>query len=329
LAVSLVTEVPAREQHAGAAADRNKPAPSVTLCVPTYRRPEGLATLLRHVARLIYTGPLSVLVVDNDASRCEGITVVRSLQAAFPFKLDWAIESVRGQTYAYNRCFTLACRSAETPQYVAVLDDDEFPDPNWLGRMVAAASDFDADIVGGPVFPVFAEADHWLVKTGLYDPRRYSRGPVPIIYGAGSMLIRRVVLAGYLDQPFSNEYAFTGGSDLDFFRRCQDDGHKFAWADDAHVFETIPTSRLTVAWLLKRAFRSGTDLTRTDKRCAGARSSAALRWIKGLGLIAAGIGSVPLSASRGRAQVIRSLFTAARGAGRIAAEFNVLHQEYR
>ena len=53
-----------------------------------------------------------------------------------------------------------------------------------------------------------------------------------MIYGAGSMLVRRDVLERYLDEPFSHEFAFTGGSDLEFFTRCRRDGQSFAWADD-------------------------------------------------------------------------------------------------
>ena len=44
-----------------------------------------------------------------------------------------------------------------------------------------------------------------------------------MIYGAGSMLVRRDVLERYLDEPFSHEFAFTGGSDLEFFTRCRRD----------------------------------------------------------------------------------------------------------
>ena len=302
--------------------------PSVVLCVPTYRRPDGLRTLLQHVACLEGNVSLVVIVVDNDATRREGAAVVRSLRRGFPFTLNYEVEPRRGHTYAYNRCFALACETSPTPDYVAVLDDDEFPDRAWLEKMLLTANEFGVDIVGGPVFPVFSDRNHWLAKTGLYDPRRFGRGPVPSIYGAGNMMIRRDVLAAYLDKPFSHDFAFTGGSDLDFFRRCQRDGRKFAWADDAYVFETVPRSRLKATWLLLRAFRIGTDLTRTDRRCSRGIMSFGLRWIKGIGLVCAGVATVPIAAARGRGYVMKSLCMCARGVGRIAAEFNVLYEEY-
>jgi succinoglycan biosynthesis protein ExoM len=301
--------------------------PAVSLCIPTFRRPDGLRKLLAHIAELDYRGPLSVIVVDNDADRPVGAAVVRAT-SGFPFPLTSIVEPRRGQTYAYNTGFAAASGVPGT-DYVAVLDDDEYPATTWLTELIAAAVRYDADIVGGPVFPVFVDAGHWLTGTGLYAPRRYVTGPVEMIYGAGNMLIRRDVLTHYLDEPFSHAFAFTGGSDLDFFTRCRKDGRSFAWADDARVFETVPRSRTTISWLLLRGFRSGTDRTRIDRSFAQGIGDMTRRWVKGAGLFAFGIGLLPLAALRGRCAVVSSLVVAARGVGRIAAEFNLLYEEYR
>ena len=187
----------------------------------------------------------------------------------FRFPLSAYIETRRGHTYAYNRAFVNACHSMPAPDYVAVLDDDEYPDVNWLTEMVRVALAYDVEIVGGPVFPVFENPDHWLAKSGLYAPHRYATGRVSMIYGAGSMLIRRTTLEHYLDEPFHNDYAFTGGSDEEFFYRCRRDGRTFAWADEAHVFETTPRSRTTVGYLLRRMFRKGTGATRVERKFEG------------------------------------------------------------
>ena len=183
--------------------------------------------------------------------------------------LTCLVEPRRGHTYAYNRAFAHACRATPAPEYVAVLDDDEYPDPNWLTEMIRVARQYGVDIVGGPVFPVFDNPDHWLAKSGFYAPSRNATGPVSMIYGAGNMLIRRSVLEHYLDEPFAHAYAFTGGSDYDFFWRCRNDGRSFAWADDAQVFETTPPSRTTVGYVLRRKFRNGTEATRLERKFLG------------------------------------------------------------
>lgn len=302
--------------------------PSVVLCIPTYRRPRGLRNLLENIAKLVYGGDLSVIVVDNDPQHCEGRRIVEEVSLRFPWPIQCEVEPNRGHTFAYNRAFVLACLSIAKPEYVAVLDDDEFPAPHWLEHMVQAADRFGAEIVGGPVFPVYEQKDHWLIRTGLFMPPGWRSGIVPMIFGAGSMLVRTSVLAGYLTEPFPNEYAFTGGSDLDFFRRCRTDGRRFAWAGEAHVFETTPATRLTLSWLLHRAFRDGNILTRVDRKyCPGPRHTL-VRWAKGLGLLLSGISSLPFSSLRGRCSMAKSLYVAARGTGRLAGEFNWLYQEY-
>jgi len=171
--------------------------PAVSLCVPTFRRPDGLRKLLSHVARLDYQGPLSVIVVDNDADQLAGKAVVRAMAPGFPFRLTCVVEPRRGQTYACNTAFATACRAPAT-DYVAVLDDGQYPAPTWLAEMIATAIRYEADIVGGPVFPVFDDPDHWLARGGLTRiDRRYSPGRASAIrrWGTGIGLIAYGLLA--------------------------------------------------------------------------------------------------------------------------------------
>jgi glycosyltransferase involved in cell wall biosynthesis len=303
--------------------------PHVFVCVPTFRRPEGLRKLLTHLEQSIYVGMIEVVVVDNDTVTRSGAVVVDQMAPTYRFPLRCLVEPRRGHTYAYNRAFVTACRATPAPDYVAVLDDDEYPHPNWLSKMISVAKSTEADIVGGPVFPVFDAPEHWLARSGLYTPTRYKTGPVAMIYGAGNMLIRRDMLENYLDEPFDHAFAFTGGSDYDFFWRCRKDGHSFAWADDAHVFETTPRSRTTVAYLLRRRFRTGAEATRIDRKLAGSVDGPLRRWCKALGLIGTGTLSLPFTALGGRPGMMRSLMWTARGAGRIAAEFGISYEEYR
>jgi hypothetical protein len=192
--------------------------------------------------------------------------------------------------------------------------------------MVTTASSLDADIVGGPVYPVFEDPRHWLARSGFYQPKRFASGRVNMIYGAGSMLAKRSVIADYLDELFSHAFAFTGGSDLEFFTRCRRDGRSFAWADAAIVFETTPRSRTTLSWLLRRNFRKGSESARIDRTHG---REAMLRWGRALALVAAGACALPFAALAGRVMAVASLNRVARGVGRIAAEFNVVYDEYR
>jgi glycosyltransferase involved in cell wall biosynthesis len=311
---------------------RSRPAsggtdwPSVILCIPTFRRPEGLQKLLAEVGKLTYKGPLSVIVVENDAELRSGAAVVARMARAFPFPLSCVVEARRGQTYAYNRGFAAAARAIPGADYIAVLDDDEYPDRSWLTKLVTTASSLDADIVGGPVFPVFDDPQHWLAKSGFYEPGRFASGRVDMIYGVGSMLAKRSLIEAYLDEPFSHAFAFTGGSDLEFFTRCRRDGRSFAWADAAIVFETTPRSRTTLSWLLRRNFRKGSERARIDRTHG---RNAMLRWGRALALVMVGACALPLAAFAGRVAIVDGLNRVARGTGRMAAEFNVFYDEYK
>jgi glycosyltransferase involved in cell wall biosynthesis len=96
-------------------------APSVIICVPTFRRPAGLRKLLTHIARLNYPGKVSIVVVDNDDEARAGAAIVEQMAPNFRFPLRSCVEPRRGHTYAYNSAFALACRSTldRMPQHVA------------------------------------------------------------------------------------------------------------------------------------------------------------------------------------------------------------------
>ncbi len=62
-------------------------APSVCLCVPTFRRPAGLRKLLAHIEQLNYAGRVSIIVVDNDAEARAGTAIVDEVSPTFRFPL--------------------------------------------------------------------------------------------------------------------------------------------------------------------------------------------------------------------------------------------------
>jgi hypothetical protein len=49
----------------------------------------------------------------------------------------------------------------------------------------------------------------------------------------------------------------SGGEDTEFFYRLTDAGGRIAFAPEAWVDEPVPASRTSLAWLIRRRFRSG------------------------------------------------------------------------
>ena len=273
-------------------------APSVFLCMPTFRRPDGLRKLLAHIEQLTYAGRVDIIVVDNDAEARAGDAVVKEIARSYRFPLTRHVEQRRGHTYAYDRAFVTACRVRGRPRTTSPCwTTTNIPirtgSPKWSAwRRITTSTSSAARCFRCSTSPIIGSR-----KADFIRRQRYATGPVPMIYGTGNMLIRRATLEQYLDEPFLHEYAFTGGSDEEFFYRCRRDGRTFAWADEARVFETTPPSRTTVGYLLRRMFRNGTGATRVERKLPAAAIGVMRRWCKGLGLIGSGTLSLPIAAS--------------------------------
>ena len=107
--------------------------------------------------------------------------------------------------------------------------------------MVATAEKTGADLVGGPVWPDFAdEMKRGLRRHPAFAPAYQASGPVPVIYGCGNCLIRRAVFDRVGLPAFDLRFNFLGGGDVDFFYRCMRLGLHFHWVAEAAISETVP-----------------------------------------------------------------------------------------
>lgn len=225
----------------------------VTIC--TARRPRELKRLLVALRAAEASALRAVVVVENDPG-LEGKAVCEALRDGYPCQLVCVVEDARGFSAARNRAVAEAIRFA--PDFVASLDDDEWPDAAWLGELVRVQKQEDADIVGGPVVPVPAAAiPHWDQLAPYYGlTREVPDGGDCTLYGAGNFLARRTCFERF-PGPFDAAFDGIGGEDLHFFQRLEGLGARTRWAANAIVFEETPSERLSPAWLLQRQHRRG------------------------------------------------------------------------
>lgn len=225
--------------------------PEVVVAIPSFRRPESLTRLLRSLAELKTNARLSVLVADNDAAFQAGLAVCARVKPFYRWPLDAFLVPERGIAQVRN---ALVERALLNPgaQYVAMVDDDEWVDENWLDAFLAVQRATGADLVQGSI--LFEESGRrW---DGAQSIRRPT-GRVAMVEGAGNLLVARSCL-GALETPyFDPAFALTGGEDRDFFVRLARAGKSFAWADDAIAYAAVPHERLGWRWGLKRAFSIG------------------------------------------------------------------------
>src|SRR6266705_1082244 len=103
----------------------------VSVCVCTYRRNDLLAILLRKLDVQETAGlfDFSIVVVDNDAAASAKETVAR-VQRETKIELAYDVEPDKCIAAARNRAVRLA-----RGNYIAFIDDDEFPPEEWLLTM--------------------------------------------------------------------------------------------------------------------------------------------------------------------------------------------------
>lgn len=306
----------------------------VAICIITYRRPEGLRRVLDAVSRLTPPAPgdrtveVEVVVVDNDPAGTGAAVVAKTTADRYPWPVHLEIEEARGISRARNRAVEVA-RERVGADFVAFIDDDEWPEPSWLDALLRTQRDYSADIVAGPSLPNFeAPAVDWIVKGGFFERPRYATGTELEAARTSNVLIASRVLQA-IDPPFDDRFGMTGGEDTHFFARARRAGYRIVWADEAVVTEYVPRSRARPPWLLKRAFRSGSAMSIIACDLSPTARTRATRLAKGCGRVAHGLVTLPVAVASGRGGLLRSGQRIFLGFGAVAGVLGLTHEEYR
>lgn len=300
----------------------------ISICVCTYQRPELLGNLLSGIQEQDEGDiRLEIVVTDNDPG-----------QSSAPALDYWGTHSrfpmialhVPEPNIALARN---ACVQAARGDWIAFIDDDEWPEPRWVANLLSACRLFNADIAFGPVIPALSEsAPAWVVEGRFFERPRHSTGTLASLRDArtSNALVRRDLVR--IDLPFDPDFGRTGGEDHILFRKLEARGARMVWADDAVVHESVPAERTTLKWLLLRSLRTGQVATRGQ--LLGIEYQERLPRCLAIGVRAAGnfvtwtaiaVFRAPFSKSRS----VRAAVDAASYLGRLLALFGHRYQEYR
>lgn len=231
----------------------------ICVCICTYKRLELLERLLTEVAKQETDGVFtySVVVADNDRQE-SAEPVVRAFAAGHPdLAIKYCVQPQQNIALTRN----MAVENA-VGDFVAFIDDDEFPVRRWLISLLTVCETYNADGVLGPVNSHFDDPPPaWVVSGGFYDRPSH---PTGLTIGwrqarTGNVLLRKHLFAGSAP-PFNPE--FLSGEDQDFFRRMNEKGHVFVWCAEAVAYEVIPPVRWTRSFMLRRAMLRGVFSTR-------------------------------------------------------------------
>jgi glycosyltransferase involved in cell wall biosynthesis len=231
----------------------------VVIVVASFCRPKLLGSLLDSLSLLNASNTgIEIVVADNDKQEQQAHTVVSSRRlAGYRFPLHVVLAAERGISSARNTGIKVAL-TIPGVQYVAMIDDDEVADAGWLNQLLRMKWETGADIIGGPVLPIFeATPPPWAIESRLYIKNEFCDGNVSFIPRTSNLLVVAELFRKISPPWFDSSFSFTGGADLDFLLRAKRAGARFAWASKAFVSEAIPVSRMTKVWLRQRAYRIG------------------------------------------------------------------------
>lgn len=225
----------------------------ISVCICTYKRAVLLRRLLDELARQ-ETGGLfsySVVIADNDEGR-SAETVVDLARAELGLAIKYCMEPRQNIALARNKVVAHA-----HGEFLAFIDDDEFPRSDWLLSLFRTCQEHNVDGVLGPVLRHFDQTPpRWLEKSNFYV-RRVNPTGMPVEWleaRTGNVLLKRDLVLGD-PAPFRPE--FRAGEDQDFFRRKIAEGRRFIWCAEAEAFETVPPARWNRKYLLRKALLRG------------------------------------------------------------------------
>ena len=269
---------------------------AAAICIATYRRPDGLAKLLRALAaQPVPAGwSVEVRVVSNDAS-CDPDEFACEVRAIVPGART-SVEARRNIAHARNSAISMGAADA-----FLFIDDDEIPTSGWLNALLARMGDADAafgPVVGRPT----ADTPRWLVRSGAFDkpgPDHDGR-----IGWTGSRTSSTAVRGAWFTPGtrwFDPDYGISGGSDVEFFKRLAGAGATLVHERRALVYEDVEANRCTWRAVLKRRYRAGAVLGRMERPSRTRPLDHAVRGLRLLKRVAfgslialAGVASLPV-----------------------------------
>lgn len=295
----------------------------ISICAATYKRPNILQDLLESLNNLTFTRiptpVIEVIIVDNDATGSAEMTV-KEIEPSFQWPLKYFVETNQGVTYARNRCVSEACKDSD---FIAMLDDDETATSKWLEELLINQKKFDAEIVAGPVIPVYKKEQQvpdWIKAGNFHGYERHETGErMHTAFTGNVMFSTKILKALKKDEPlFDHRFAQNGAEDAYLFSCLNKQGYKIIWADEAVLYEPVADKRLALDWILKRGLWSWSVHSLIESELYPSLKTQTIRAIKGLGLVVMGVISIGPSLLLGKAKAARALLRIYRGVGTLS-----------
>jgi len=284
----------------------------IVISACTYKRPDGLMTLLSSLAEIQTPedAQLSVRIIDNEPTPAAK-ELVEKCAKDMPTPLHYAHEPEGGIAPARNR----ALNEAKDDDFLVFVDDDETVAKDWLLELWDCQKRNKAEFVQGPVtLTVEDKADEWWVETLLFRQKTFpDNAPRHESWTNNVMIDMSFVRAHNLQ--FDPSLKYDGGSDTLFFQKMCKAGGKGVFAAKAIVYEIQPESRLTWKWATKRQFRYGNTRAMVARKTKTKLKAFLDSFVRAGACGVFGLLHLPTTIVKGRVGFANSLAYFARGCG--------------
>lgn len=301
----------------------------VCIGVCTCRRPEMLTACLASLARLTIPRDvtLQIIIVDNEAEpNSRGIA--RSFAASCALPVHYVHEPRRGIPFARNAVLDKA--GLLGADWIAMLDDDETADPEWIAQLMVPRFRDVPVVQGRKTFVWQGERSFWETPPKAPKPER---SEMRVASTSNVRFSAKLMQAGL---RFDESIGLGGGSDHRFFGEAYRLGFGIRENVHAVTFETIHPERMSYRGIMARHYSFHSFKTVEQMREQG---RAALAWREApaiaLRLITGGLSLAlsPIAAAAGssafRNVALRGGKNIAKACGQISALAGTRTELYR
>ena len=242
---------------------------SIAVAICTYNRNEALTTLLEALllcARRVADCALVAVVIVDDSTDGRALSVAQSYQARFDLGVTYRRSGRQNISLARNIAVETASKIAD---WIAMIDDDCEPRPEWLEALLDIQKRTDASAVTGTMIRrIPPGSPKWLTEEpfldlGLDHPEDGEE--VTSASTFNSMISSRWI-RDHQSIRFQPELGVTGGEDMVFYRAAHAAGLRIHFSERAAVYENEPPTRATLGYQLRLFFWHGNSSYVTSVR---------------------------------------------------------------
>jgi succinoglycan biosynthesis protein ExoM len=301
----------------------------IVIGLGTFQRPKMIEDTLKSFIKLVIPeGYEAVLMIaDNDPEKSAEAAVQKFI-SAIPIQTIYFVEPNRGIVFMRNAVIEKALEVKAT--LLAFIDDDEEVEPNWLVDMLQNKEKYEAQVVVGRVARMLpADTPRWVIRGKFFERPNSKTGSVRKAASTSNVIFDLDLLCVEMGLRFHPALNLSGSSDTFLFTEATERGAKIIWVNEDLVKETIPKSRMTVKWLLERAFRHNNCRALRKRLKYPYYQALWTEGLYGLAHILLGFICFPIYIFLGKAGIVHCLRFLWKGAGSFAGLTGFIFEEYK